>query len=244
MLPNSQAEASQLSRLFGVRADRLHVIPNGVELRFAQADASIFRSRTGIFEPFVLYVGRVEPRKNVLGLTRAARALGLPLVVIGDTVPGHSRYGDQCRSEGGDLLRWLPRLEHADPLLASAYAAARVFALPSYFETPGLAALEAALTGCPLVITPHGCTREYFGELPHYARPGHPQEITRDSFPGLGGRSHPCARPSTWRRITSGSKWLVRRRRPMIGSSPEPAPVPVRSGNTATASCGGGSWCA
>ena len=40
------------------------------------------------------------------------------------------------------------------PVLASAYAAARVFALPSWFETPGLAALEAALAGCSVVITP------------------------------------------------------------------------------------------
>ena len=50
---------------------------------------------------------------------------------------------------------WLGRLDHHDPLLASAYAAARVFALPSWFETPGLAALEAALAGCSVAITPY-----------------------------------------------------------------------------------------
>ena len=56
-------------------------------------------------------------------------------------------------------------LDHHDPLLASAYAAARVFALPSWFETPGLAALEAGLAGCAVAITPFGSTREYFGDL-------------------------------------------------------------------------------
>ena len=46
-----------------------------------------------------------------------------------------------------------------------------MFALPSWFETPGLAALEAALAGCSVVITPFGSTREYFGDLVEYARP-------------------------------------------------------------------------
>lgn len=178
ILPNSLAEAAQLVRLFGARPDRIHVVPNGVETRFAQADPGRFRASTGLTDPFVLYVGRVEPRKNVLGLIRAVRSLGHPIVVVGDTVPGHERYGEACRRAGRSLLRWIPRTDHADPLLASAYAAARVFALPSWFETPGLAALEAALAGCPVVITPHGCTREYFGDRVRYARPDRRREIT------------------------------------------------------------------
>ena len=74
---------------------------------------------------------------------------------------------------------WLGRLDHHDPLLASAYAAARVFALPSWFETPGLAALEAGLAGCSIAITPYGSTRDYFGDLVEYARPDRVAEIRR-----------------------------------------------------------------
>ncbi len=68
-------------------------------------------------------------------------------------------------------------LDHDDPLLASAYAAARVLALPSWFETPGLVALEAALAGAAVVVTPFGCAREYFGPLAVYARPDRPLEL-------------------------------------------------------------------
>ena len=75
--------------------------------------------------------------------------------------------------------RWLPRVDHDDPILESAYAAARVLALPSWFETPGLVALEAALAGTAVVVTPHGCTREYFGDRVGYARPDRPSEIAR-----------------------------------------------------------------
>jgi glycosyltransferase involved in cell wall biosynthesis len=76
-------------------------------------------------------------------------------------------------------MTWKAPLPHDSTRLASAYAAARVFALPSWFETPGLAALEAALAGCPVVITPYGCAQEYFGDRVHYARPDRPREVMR-----------------------------------------------------------------
>jgi glycosyltransferase involved in cell wall biosynthesis len=178
IVPNSRAEAAQLVRIFRAEARKIFVVPNGVEARFAAANDTQFRERFGP-EQFVLYVGRVEPRKNVLGLIRGARECGLPVVAVGDAVPGQASYARACHQEGRGVVRWLPRLEHDDPLLASAYAAARVFALPSWFETPGLAALEAALAGCAVVLTPFGCTYEYFGESVRYARPDRPAEIGR-----------------------------------------------------------------
>jgi glycosyltransferase involved in cell wall biosynthesis len=176
ILPNSEAEARQLARLFGADRRKVRVVPNGVEARFAHADPSEFLARFGPGE-FVLYVGRIEPRKNVLNLVRACAVAGLPLVVLGDVVPGHAAYLDACRRDGAGFVRFLPRVEHDDPLLASAYAASRVVALPSWFETPGLAALEGALAGRAVVITPYGCTREYLGDRVSYARPGRVVEI-------------------------------------------------------------------
>jgi glycosyltransferase involved in cell wall biosynthesis len=178
ILPNSQAEGKQLVAYFGADARRIHVIPNGVSPRFAGASPERFGTRFGT-EPFVLFVGRIEPRKNVLGLVSTVRALGLPLVAIGVAPPGHEAYEAVCRRAGGSAVRWLGPVAHDDPLLASAYAAARVFALPSWFETPGLAALEAALAGTAVVITPLGCTREYFGDRVEYARPDRPRALRR-----------------------------------------------------------------
>jgi glycosyltransferase involved in cell wall biosynthesis len=178
VLPNSEAEARQLVRLFGVDPSRVHVVPNGVEPRLANASPALFHERHGA-EPFVLYAGRVEPRKNVLGLIRAVRLLGKPMVLLCEAPPGHEAYALACRRAGGDAVRWLGRVDHDDPMLASAYAAARVFALPSWFETPGLAALEAALAGAAVVLTPFGCTREYFGDRVEYARPDRPGAIAR-----------------------------------------------------------------
>jgi glycosyltransferase involved in cell wall biosynthesis len=178
ILPNSRSEAIQLVRLFGVDRRRVFVVPNGVLPAVASASPELFQRRFGS-DPFVLSVGRIEPRKNTLGLIRAMRPLGLPLVVIGEAHPAFPRYAEDCRRAGADRVAWLGQVDHHDPLLASAYAAARVFALPSWFETPGLAALEAALAGSPVVITPYGSTRDYFGDLVEYARPEREAEIGR-----------------------------------------------------------------
>jgi glycosyltransferase involved in cell wall biosynthesis len=178
ILPNSRAEADQIARLFGVPRDRLRVVPNGVLPAFGTASPEPFRERWGP-DPFVLSVGRIEPRKNTLGLILATRRLRLPLVHIGEPAPGRRDYARECRRAGEGFVSWLGRLEHDDPLLASAYAAAPVFAMPSWFETPGLAALEAALAGCAIAITPFGSTRDYFGGLAAYARPHRPEEIRR-----------------------------------------------------------------
>ncbi|MDB5353407.1 MAG: mshA 5 [Planctomycetota bacterium] len=209
ILPNSEAEAWQLARLFGADRAKIHVVPNGVDPRFATADAGAFRAIRGDRD-FVLYVGRIEPRKNVLGLIRGAKLAGLPLVIIGAVVPGHEGYGEACRREGRGVATFVERLDHEDSVLASAMAAARVFALPSWFETPGLAALEAAMAGSAVVITPYGCTREYFGDRVIYARPGDDRAIARslarawDDGPDPGLAGHVAAN-FTWSAVATAT---------------------------------------
>lgn len=56
-------------------------------------------------------------------------------------------------------------------MLASAYGSCDTFVLPSQFETPGIAALEAGLAGAKIVITPFGGTKEYFKDMVEYPDP-------------------------------------------------------------------------
>ena len=74
ILPNSEAEARQLVVLFGANPGKIRVIPNGVLESFHAASPDAFRNRFGV-DDFVLFVGRIEPRKNPLGLIRAVRGL-------------------------------------------------------------------------------------------------------------------------------------------------------------------------
>jgi len=178
LMPNSNAEAAQLVRHFQVPVDRIHVVPNGADLRFAEASGDAFAAQFGC-SGFVLYAGRVEPRKNQLGFLRAMKASELPIVVLGDAVPGHEAYLAQCHAEAGPQVRFIKRLDHDAELLASAYAAAGCLALASWYETPGLVALEAAMSGTPLVLPRGGSAREYFGPLAEYVSPDDGREICR-----------------------------------------------------------------
>ena len=185
LLPNSQAEAEQLTRYFAVPADRIRVVPNGADHRFAKAEAGPFAKFAGC-RRFVLYPGRIEPRKNQLGFLQAMQGSDAPIVVLGDAVPGHEDYLAACRAAAGPHVKFIGRIEHDDPLLASAYAAAACVVLASWYETPSLAALEAGMSGVPLVLPRGGCAREYFGKFASYVSPDDLEQIRDATLAALG----------------------------------------------------------
>ncbi|HXF99703.1 MAG TPA: glycosyltransferase [Bacteroidota bacterium] len=171
VLPNSHAEAELVARGLAVPRSKITVVPNGVDERFAHGDPSLFKKRYGV-EHFILNVGHIgHRRKNVLALIKALAQIDHPAVIIGRIIAGP--YGEACVREARKHkhILLIDGLKNDDELLASAYAAADVFVLPSLFETPGIAALEAALAGAKIVITPHGGTKEYFGEMAIYVDP-------------------------------------------------------------------------
>ncbi|MBI1806537.1 MAG: glycosyltransferase family 4 protein [Ignavibacteria bacterium] len=171
VLPNTQKEARLLNKGLGVPMEKITVVPNGVEERFYRADPSVFKKHYGI-ENFVLNVGHIGPaRKNVLHLIRALEKVNTPAVVIGRVED--NEYGRACFQEAkkNPRLLMLTALPNDSELLASAYAACDVFVLPSLYETPGIAALEAALAGAKIVITKHGGTEEYFSFHAEYIDP-------------------------------------------------------------------------
>ncbi len=69
------SEARQLVRTFAADPARIRVVPNGVERRFATAGPDLFHSLHGPGD-FILYAGRIEPRKNVKGLVEAVARPG------------------------------------------------------------------------------------------------------------------------------------------------------------------------
>ena len=171
VLPNTIAEGEILVNGLGVDRNKVKVIQNGVEERFANADPKLFHEKYGI-KDFVLYVGHLGSyRKNGINTIKALQKLDHQSVIIADVLKNNE--GDWCRqqieeSKNITLIEWI---EHDDPLLASAYAAANTFILPTMYETPGRAALEAGLAKCKIVITPYGGTKEYFKGYVNYAEP-------------------------------------------------------------------------
>jgi glycosyltransferase involved in cell wall biosynthesis len=171
VLPNTQAEAALVIEGLGIDATKVRVIPNGVDQRFYGADPTLFRREYGV-DKCILNVGHVgHERKNVLALIKALAQIEYPAFIIGRVIPGP--YGEACVREAAKHkhIRLIGGLDYDSDLLASAYAACDVFVLPSLFETPGIAALEAGLAGAKVVITEFGGTKEYFGGLATYVNP-------------------------------------------------------------------------
>lgn len=176
LLPNSKAEAAQLSRHFGVPFDRIHVVPNGADVRFAAGCPRAFALIVG-GEGYVLCAGRIEPRKNQLAVIRALRGSGARLVILGDPLAEHHAYYAACRKAADQRTTFVPAIFHNSDLLKSAYAAAGCVVLASWYETPGLVALEAGMSGTPLVLPRGGCANEYFGAMAEYVGPRDEREI-------------------------------------------------------------------
>jgi glycosyltransferase involved in cell wall biosynthesis len=176
LLPNSNAEAVQLKRLFAIPKNKIHVVPNGVSGSFKSADPEVFSGKYGLRD-FILAVGRIEPRKNQLSLIKALRAVETDLVIVGDPVSDYKDYYAKCKKAAGKRVLFLGSIKHEDGSLASAYAACKVFVAPGWFETPGLAALEAGLAGARLAVTKYGCTKEYFLDYAEYFDPSDLKQI-------------------------------------------------------------------
>jgi glycosyltransferase involved in cell wall biosynthesis len=149
----SPAERHDVMQLFSIPANRVHVVPNGVEQRFFDATPEAARALLGT-DPYVLCVASVEPNKNQQRLISAIGPTGLPLVLVGDPKPSANRaYLDAVQQavESFPNVRWLRGIDRGSELLPALFAAARVHVLPSLAEAQGLATLEAAAAGCAVV---------------------------------------------------------------------------------------------
>ena len=194
LLPNSNAEADQLVRYFQVPAERIHVVPNGADERFAEADPAPFARRVGTRD-FVLSAGRIEPRKNQLGLLRAMRGTKVPdhragrrrarLRGVRPEVPPRGRGVRFASSRGWTttIRCWPPPMPPAAAWCWQAGTRRRAWS-----------ALEAGMSGTPLVLPEGGCAREYFGDKAGYVRPNDLAGIRRavlQPYAAAGARASP-----------------------------------------------------
>jgi glycosyltransferase involved in cell wall biosynthesis len=166
----SHTTADDLEAL-GFQPDRIRVIPWGVTPQPVGAnDVARVRARYDLPERFVLFVGTLEPRKNLPRLAEAVATLdpALPLVVAG--APG---WGDA--EPLGAHVQFLGFVSDAD--LAALYGAATVFAYPSLQEGFGLPVAEAMSYGAPVLTSAHGATAEVAGGAAVLVDPEDPAAI-------------------------------------------------------------------
>jgi len=172
-------------------ARNIKVVPVGFNRPDRDASPDPFIERYNVRD-FVLCVGRLETRKNQLMLLHALRDVDIPIVFINSRTiqPEYEEMCRRYRRKGRTIFTGrLPR-----DMLFSAYRAARVHALPSWFELPGIVTLEAGWMGCNVVATDCGTIRDYLGDHVFYCEPHDPESIKRAVLSALQAPPDPSIR--------------------------------------------------
>jgi glycosyltransferase involved in cell wall biosynthesis len=162
----STSTALDIEELFGVPSSRIEVVPHGVSSIFrpmSAEDLAIARARLKLPERFILFVGTIEPRKNLAMLLEAwAMLRDRPDLVI---VGAWGWLYEPIKERMGRLGAGVHHVEGLDPAeLPAVYNLARVLAHPAWYEGFGFPPLEAMASGTPVVVSDRSSLPELVGD--------------------------------------------------------------------------------
>jgi glycosyltransferase involved in cell wall biosynthesis len=174
LIVNSEAEREHLlEEIPEIDSEKIRVILSGLWLDELESVDKLKSVR----EKCIIYAGGISPRKNQLGLIRAARLLKCPVKIIGQVSVGSKAYAKQVYREAPDNVEFLGPLSRVEVLKHMGRSC--VYCQPGFIETPGLSSLEAGAMGCHLVASDVGPVKEYFGEGVTYIDPRDPESIAQ-----------------------------------------------------------------
>lgn len=165
---------------FGVRPDRITVVPNPIDAAWLTPTA--VTPEMPLPRRFLLGVGRLEPRKNLVltaRITRELRDAGLTdgLVWVGADDFGTAQIEAELRREGlADLVVRLHRLSTVE--LQAVYRRSQALVFLSLAEGFGYPTLEAMATGTPAVISNRTAIPDVAGDAACVVDPGDPRAVT------------------------------------------------------------------
>ena len=181
----SESTRQDVINLLGKPADQVHTIYCGVDDSFrplSLAEVAIFKQQQNLPDRFILYLGTLEPRKNLSGLIRAYGQLCQldpttpPLIVVGGkgwyyqavfTLVTDLGLQDRVKFPG-----YVPQAQ-----LPLWYNAASLFLYPSLFEGFGLPVLEAMSCGTPVVTSNISSLPEVAGQAGALVNPNNPAQL-------------------------------------------------------------------
>jgi glycosyltransferase involved in cell wall biosynthesis len=192
----SQATADDIRRFFPEVAARVRVIHEGVEPRFAPATpeaVAAIRRELGCPGGYVLYVGTLEPRKNVVLLADAWEGLRaedpemLPLLIAGGYGWKSRNVQARLRRLSGDGVQMLGRVD--EERLVRLLQGASCFVYPSLYEGFGLPVAEALACGVPVIASRSSSLPEVAGDAALLVDPDDPLELAAALRRVLGDRA-------------------------------------------------------
>lgn len=164
-------------RFYGLKPEKIHVVPDGVDTRMFRPIADperLAKWRTGVFGtdvPFIVYVGKPTERRNLSALIRAFALLkkkDIPhkLLLVGTDLPGTSPFRqviEELRLTGEVFT--LGYVDHEEMVVI--YNASDLLVYPSSYEGFGMPVLEAMACGTPVIALDNTAFPEFAGGIAH-----------------------------------------------------------------------------
>jgi glycosyltransferase involved in cell wall biosynthesis len=186
----SESTKDDLITCYSLSATNIHVIHSGVDGRFRPMDRNDLsllsvKAKYGLPYKFILYLGTLEPRKNLIALLQAFEAFHreaaseskkYELVLAGRPGWKYDTFFQAIdRSSAREWIHQIGYVEDGDkPAL---YNLASVFVYPSFYEGFGLPPLEALASGVPVIASHSASLPEVIGEAGVLIDPYRPDEI-------------------------------------------------------------------
>jgi glycosyltransferase involved in cell wall biosynthesis len=176
-LTTSRFVANELARFLKPRIGAIDLVPMGADLH-ASEDPTVLRRRGLVANSYILHVGTLEPRKNLIALVDAVERVpqACPLVLVGRDGWRSREIHRRLRRARKGVVHWIH--DAADSELPSLYRGARFTVVPSFGEGWGLPVQESLAQGIPCIAARAGALPEVGGDLVRYVAPGDTDALT------------------------------------------------------------------
>lgn len=177
----SNQTKSDLIQFMNVDESKIFVVYQGCNPIFYDIaeNKEEVRSKLSLPEKYILYVGTIEKRKNLLNVIKALKENNIetPLVVVGrKTNYFHEVENYINHNNLNQQVSFYHNIETED--LPAIYQMAEIFIYPSIFEGFGIPILEALNSGTPVITSKGSCFSEAGGGSSIYIQPDNIEEIT------------------------------------------------------------------
>lgn len=176
----SQQTKNDIIEFLDVDDSKIKVIYQGCQKEFKQVyskdEIRKVLEKYSLPQNYILNVGTVESRKNILSAVKAIKGIDTNLVIVGSLTSYGKKVKEYIEQENiGEKITFLKGLSTYE--LAVLYQGAHIFIYPSLFEGFGIPIIEALFSKTPVITTNYGCFPEAGGNDSIYVDPTNIEEI-------------------------------------------------------------------
>jgi glycosyltransferase involved in cell wall biosynthesis len=177
----SKQTGKDIEDFFGISPDKIDVVYQGCDPAFyspaGEQEKKRLAGKYSLPSSYLLYVGTIEPRKNLLKIVQSIHldSMDIPLIVIGRATPYIEKVRRYIARNSLQNIIFLQDVPNED--LPGLYQLAEIFIYPSEFEGFGIPILEALSSRTPVITSKDGCFPEAGGTSSAYIDPDSPEEL-------------------------------------------------------------------